>query len=108
MKTTFTQKENSALSEIYRRLNYFHDGDLNTNLLTLATPFQVKEIVELGIIKPISKEIPREYNWYNLTEKGKIFFKNYVTKNKLSDNTNHKIFIGDYVKEFDYNLWKNI
>lgn len=104
MKTKFTNKQNKVLSEIYRRLNYFHGGDLNTGLLLLSMPSEAKEIIELGLIRPHSKETNRVLNWYSLTERGKLFFNNYVTKNKLSEEMNSSIFDGSYVKEFDYSL----
>ena len=100
----FTQKQNKVLSEIYRRLNYFHEGDLNTSLLHLSLPSDVKSISDLGILKPYAKEIPRSLNWYNLTEKGKKFFSNYVTKHKLSNDTNTRIFNGESLMKFNASL----
>lgn len=100
-KISFTRNQNKILSEIYRRLNYFHNGDLNTDLLLLALPSDVKIIAEFGLIKPFSKEIARAYNWYNLTEKGKKFFKNYITRYKLDNQSNNKLFTNELVKSFD-------
>lgn len=104
MKTKFTNEQNKVLSEIYRRLNYFHNGDLNTSLLLLAMPPEAKKIAEFGLIRSHSKEIKRVLNWYSLTERGRLFFGNYVTKSKLSNETNSVIFDGSYVKKFDYSL----
>ena len=104
---TFTQQQNSVLSEIYRRLNYFHSGDLNTRLLLLALPSEAKKIEPLGIIECTGKEIPRVLNWYKLTDKGKDFFSYYVTKHKLSDDINTKLFNGSYIKKFDKKYLNN-
>ena len=101
MKKEFTKQENEILSEIYRRLNYFHKGNLSANLLYLALPSEAAKISKYGLIKPYSKEVPRALNWYNLTEKGKSFFKNYKTAGKLSDKTNAAIFDRTYIKSFD-------
>lgn len=100
----FTQAQNKILSEIYRRLNKFHNGDLNTNLLYLGFPSEAKIIAEFNLIECYGKEIPRVLNWYKLTEKGKNFFWNYITKRKLDEDTNHKIFTGQYVKSFNINF----
>ena len=100
-KHDFTRSQNIVLSEIYRCLNYFHKGDLSTHLLLLALPSEVKVISEFGFIKPSSTETPRVYNWYNLTEKGKKFFVNYITKYKLDEDLNTKLFTNEWVKCFD-------
>lgn len=100
-KHDFTRGQNIVLGEIYRRLNYFHKGDLNSSLLLLALPSEVKTIGKYGLIKPTSTETPRAYNWYNLTEKGKMFFANYITKHKLDEDTNTSLFTNAWVKSFD-------
>lgn len=103
----FTSKENKILTEIYRRLFYFNDGNLNTELLLLSFPSTLKPIKKYGLIQPsISRkgkrnEIPRVLNWYCLTTKGKAFFSNYIIKHLLSDETNHKMFIDNIVLKFD-------
>ncbi len=104
MKNKFNNAENKVLSEIYRRLNFFHGGNLNENLLLLSYPSEAKLLKEYELIKPYSNEIPRVLNWYNLTEKGKTFFSNYVTKRKLSESINTSLFEGSYVKQFDKTL----
>jgi hypothetical protein len=93
-----TQPQNKILSEIYRRLNFLHDGNLNEPLLLLAFPSEVKSIKPLGIITPYSTETPKVLNWYRLTPKGKSYFANYVTK--ITEATALEIFTGKYVKEF--------
>lgn len=103
----FTKEQNKIFSEIYRRLNYFCKGNLNEPLLHMAFPYEVKPIMGLGVITPYDgKETPRVVNWYRLTEKGKTFFKHYVTKRKLSENENHRLFTGETIKRFDINLLK--
>ena len=105
MKTKFTREQNSVLSEIYRRLNYFHNGNLNESLLLLSMPFNAKVLKPFGLIEPYrNKETPRVLNWYNLTTKGRNFFRHYITVGKLSDKTNSDIFSGQYIKVFDYAL----
>lgn len=100
----FTKEETKILTEIYRRLNYFHDGDLNTNLLLLALPSEVKKIKKYNLVRPSSTEIPKVLNWYKLTKEGKIFFSHYVTKQKLSSDSNTKYFDQNNLKEFDKKL----
>lgn len=97
----FTREQNKVLSEIYRRLNFFHGGDLDTNLLYLGFPSDAKKIAEFGLIMPTRTESPRVLSWYNLTEKGKKFFSHYQRKNKLSESVNSDLFDGTYVKTFD-------
>lgn len=96
----FTNAENKVLSETFRRLNYFHNGNLNTNLLLLAMPSEVKTLKEKGILKCSSNEIPKVLNWYNLTEAGKKLFAPYSKRNKLSDKQNHVLFVGERVINF--------
>jgi len=98
----FTKKENSVLSEIYRRLNYFHKGNINANCLYLGLPSEAKVLSEYDLIKPLSREIPRSLNWYNLTDKGKEFFSHYICK--IFESTNSSIFNGTYIKNFDKSL----
>ena len=100
----FTKQQNKILSEIYRRLNYFHSGNLNESLLYLGYPSDAKIISVFELIKPYRKEIPRVLNWYNLTEKGKKFFANYVTKHRLSSKRNSALFSGEYIKNFNKSL----
>jgi hypothetical protein len=97
----FTKEQNKVLSEIYRRLIFLNNGDVNKSMLLLTTPSTAKKITKLELIKPYSKEIPRVYNWYSLTEKGKGFFSHYVIDTHLDSEMNTKLFTGEYVKEFD-------
>jgi hypothetical protein len=100
MKTYFTTKEDKILTEIYRRLNYFHKGNLDTELLYLALPSEAKIISKLDLIKPYSKETKRVANWYNLTDKGKTFFSHY-NKDRIDNETNQIYFEGRSTKFFD-------
>lgn len=102
MKTQFTQAENRVLTEIYRRLNYFHNGDMNTKLLLLSMPSNAKALKERGFISPYGKEQNRCLSWYSLTDKGKCLFKNYITRHKLADDIALSIFEGKYVIQFNY------
>lgn len=97
----FTKEQNKVLSEIYRRLNYFHYGDLNENLLYLAYPSDARVIEKFSLIKPYGTEIPKALNWYNLTEKGKSFFSHYALKRRLSNKMNARLFDGTYTKIFN-------
>ena len=97
----FTQAEKRVLTEIYRRLNFFHNGNLNEDLLYLAFPSEAKKIAEFGLIKPFSKETNRALNWYSLTEKGKKFFSHYIAKKKISQKENFDLFTGVTVVMFD-------
>ena len=99
----FTTKQNRVLSEIFRRLNSLHGGDLNTNLLYLAMPSTAKVIKQFGLIEPYGGENPRALSWYRLTEKGKSFFGNYITE--LDEAENRALFDG-MVKTFNHNLLK--
>lgn len=108
-KKRFTHEENKILTNIYRRLNYFLGGDLDGNLLYLGLPSDAKIIAKYNLIKPSYRpEIPRILNWYKLTDAGKQFFANYVTKYKLDEDTNLAIFEGIYVKTFDFELLEEI
>ncbi len=91
------------LTEIYRRLNFFHKGDLNEIMLLSEFPHRAKCLVKLGLIKPYSKETQRVYNWYNLTDKGKLFFSNYIEK--VDEKKNYELFNGE-IKTFNKLLCK--
>lgn len=105
MGKDFTKAENKVLTEIYRRLSYFHNGNVNENLLLLTTPSRAKLIKKYGLIKPFSTEYPRQYCWYNLTERGKFFFRNYPSIIfKISTEENDKMFNGESIIKFDKTL----
>ena len=104
MKSNFIKKENSVLTEIYRRLNYFHKGNVNERLMLLALPSEVKPIKSYGLVKPLRSETPRVLNWYTLTDKGKSFFNNYNRKERrVNETTNQRLFDGE-VLSFDKSL----
>ena len=106
MKSKFTKKENSVFTEIYRRLNYFHKGNVNERLILLALPSEVKPIKPYGLVKPHRSETPRVLNWYTLTDKGKLFFNNYNRKeHRVNETTNQRLFDGE-VLSFDKSLLK--
>lgn len=97
-KQEFTMEENRMLTEIYRRLNYFNKGDLNSCIL-LEVPSRAKCLIKLGLIQPsYSRETPRALNWYKLTEKGQRFFTYYL--GNINDKTNEALFNG-VIKTFN-------
>jgi acyl-[acyl carrier protein]--UDP-N-acetylglucosamine O-acyltransferase len=67
----FNQAQIAVLTEIYRRLNYYHKGNVDEVLMLQAVPSDVRCIDKFDFIKPYKEETPRIYNWYSLTEKGK-------------------------------------
>ena len=106
VQKNFTKAQTEVLTEIYRRLNFFHNGNLTESLLYLATPTQAKRIKKYGLIKPYREEMRGTANWYNLTAKGQDFFQNYLTPNKLPNSINEKMANGELLKDFDLSLLK--
>lgn len=98
-KNKFNLEERRMLTEVYRRLNYFHKGNLDSSVL-LEVPSRAKCLVKLDIVKPSSKENRNYLNWYKLTDKGKEFFKHYIAD--ISEFTNEKLFNGE-IMTFDFN-----
>lgn len=98
----FTAEENRQLTEVYRRLNYFKQNNLDEHLLMLAFPYQVKTLRQKGILKPSSTETPKALNWYNLTEEGKELFKDYSKNKRMSHNEALAIFEG--IKTINFNI----
>lgn len=86
-----TQQLLYTFLEIYRRLLYFHGGDLDHNLMLLTFPSKVKDAITQNFIEPYSKEIPKSNNWYKLTNKGKDFFKEFV-KDTVNEHINEILF----------------
>jgi len=100
-KSKFTFEENRMLTEIYRRLNFFHKGDVTRPLVLLEVPSRAKCLISMGIIRPSLSETPRVYNWYDLTLKGKEYFKNYIEDIQLSEN---EVLFNGEIKTFDKSL----
>ena len=100
-KKRFTIEENRMLTEVYRRLNYFHKGDLNSDILS-DVPSRAKCLKSIGLIEPLWGETPCVYNWYKLTENGKKYFSNYITE--ISESHNLDLFEGEIVT-FDFDLF---
>lgn len=98
MNKDCTKAENLVLTEIYRRLNYFHKGNLNTSLLLLANRTFAKPAIKLGLIIPYSSEVKRAPNWYSLTEKGKEYFKDHISE--VTPKENAEYFSGIKTKKF--------
>lgn len=86
------KKHNTVLTEIFRRLNYFHHGDVDKGLLLLALPSEAKPLKEAGFITPSRNETPRTLNWYRLTNKGKALFLHHQTP--VDDQTNGELYNG--------------
>lgn len=106
-KRNFTMGESRCLTEVYRRLNFFHNGDVNAECLYLARPSNAKKILTLGIVEPHGIEAKNCQNWYNLTELGKKFFC-YYNNHKISVKENFAMFEGRMVKTFDYQLFEKL
>lgn len=70
----FTTKEKSVLQEVKRRLIEFHNENLDTRLLLLALPSEVKSLIQKNILVCSTNETPRVLNWYRLTNDGKKVF----------------------------------
>jgi len=66
----FNWKEKVILTEIRRRINEFKAGDKAAKMIYLGFPYEVKTLIQKGIVTPYSKETKRALNWYNLTQKG--------------------------------------
>ena len=99
-KIKFTTRENRILTETYRRLNYFNNGDVKAFLLLADTPSEVKTLVAKNIITcSAGEEKPRKINWYMLTNEGQKLFKNYIKK--VTDSENLQIFEGRKVINFN-------
>lgn len=99
-KIKFTTRENRILTETYRRLNYFNNGDVKTFLLSADTPSEVKTLVAKNIITcSAGEEKPRKINWYMLTNEGQKLFKNYIKE--VTESENLQIFEGRKVINFN-------
>lgn len=98
MNKNCTKAENKVLTEIYRRLNYFHKGNLNESLLLLSSFSFAKPALDLGLIRPYSTQVKRAPNWYSLTEKGKEYFKDHISE--VTSKENAEYFSGTKIKEF--------
>lgn len=102
----FNIKQLRVMTEIYRRLNYFQHGkedQLTTKHLITLFPSEVKVVESLGIIKCHDSTYvpkPRIYVWYMLTDKGRVFFSNYIEKDRLSEDRNREYYEGK-IKKFD-------
>lgn len=90
MTKKLTVKQNRLLTEIYRRLFYFHDGDINEPLLLLSTNYQARPLTSIGLIEP-SKNISIGNQWFKLTTKGKELFNSCKGKN-IEIGFNNRVF----------------
>ena len=99
----FTKKQLVCLTEIYRRLNCLHNGNLHEKLMVLGYPGEMKPIRDLGLIQPYGSETRRIVGWYSLTERGKRFFSKYVEE--VNDDDNAAMFEGRMIKTFSIDLY---
>ena len=96
----FTLKEQRILNEIERRLRYFNN-DIDSKLLLLELPSEVKTLVNKGYITPSTgNEIKYSLNWYMLTEKGKLLF-NKIKLSKINENLNQSMFEGKLIRDYN-------
>lgn len=89
-------KAQITMNDVYRRLHYFHDGDLNSNLIYLGYPSEVKPLYKY--LKPVGNEKSRSMNWYCLTQEGKDLF---ATIPPMEKKDNSDFFVGN--KRIDFN-----
>lgn len=100
--------KNSSLYELYRRLFYFQNGDVDTHLLLLANPNTVKDLIKYDVVTASNgKEQKGVANWYKLTENGKTLF-NDLPKDKLSEEVNHALFIEENIPFEIHSIIDNI
>ena len=100
-KNSFNMKERAVLSELFRRLCYFHKGDINARCLLLARPSEVKCLAPYGLIRTDSVETLRLKNcWYVLTAKGKEYFAPMTRPMDATENLD--IFEGRLIMHFPY------
>ena len=108
MKNRFNKAESLVLTEIYRRINFFKVGKLDERFLVLFCPSQFKSVEKYGLIKSDSKPTKGAYGWYYLTEKGKEFFSHYLEVKPISEEQNHRYYLGIDIKELDKKLFEKI
>jgi hypothetical protein len=88
------KKEFMVLLECFRRVYYFHKGNVNEKLCTCLIPSEAKQAKEHGYIKAANNEAPRVRNWYSLTEKGAKIVQD--LKLKMTEELSLKIFDNFY------------
>ena len=95
-KNKFSSEQNRTLTECYRRLNQFHNKNLEENLLLLSMPNKVKDLKNIFTCFD-GREQKRCLNWYKLTNEGKeLFTKVLNDENSIGFNQaiNESIFLG--------------
>lgn len=104
----FTKKESVVLTEIYRRLNCFHNGNLDASLLLLSTEAECRCVVQLGLIERLTCGTVKKgcLGWFKLTDLGKKFFSNYVET--ISNEMNLTYFDGRDIKYFSKDFYKSL
>lgn len=97
-KNKFSAEQNRTLTECYRRLNQFHNKNLNENLLLLSMPNKVKDLKNIFTCFD-GREQKRCLNWYKLTNEGKELFTKVLNDNSdgalgFNQAINENIFLG--------------
>ena len=99
----FSIQDRKHLTEIYRRMCLNHRAKEKPEFYASGTPFQMKRLVQFGIITPQFEEIKGMHGWYNLTDKGNKLF---PAARVLSEKENIDMFEGKHIMDFDFNLIK--
>ena len=99
----FSSAEIVQLTEIFRRLCYFHKGKLDTGFLHPAYPSEVKTLVQKGILTPANTVTPRVCSWYCLDDAGKELFGPIIRE--IGDQENVALYEGRETLNFN-NLQK--
>lgn len=94
-KNKFSAEQNRTLTECYRRLNQFHNKNLDENLLLLSMPNKVKDLKNIFTCFD-GREQERCLNWYKLTNEGKEIFSKVLNDTSLefNDLINENMFLG--------------
>lgn len=96
----FTKSDNQVLTEIERRIRYFNDNNMDSDLLILLFPSEAKSLKNKGYIKPYNKEIKRANNWYNLTSLGKELLSK-INQSKINGKLNQLMFNKEITRNFN-------
>ncbi len=84
-----TKTKRNEMLEAYRITMQFHNGNVNETR-TLSIPSNVKSVSDLLITS--TKEYPKIWGWYKLTEKGKEVVQDLIDKNVWNEYLNALIF----------------
>lgn len=99
----FSIQDKKNLTEIYRRMCQCLHPNYKPEFYASGTPFQMKRLVQFGILEPAFEEIKGMHGWYNITDKGNKLF---PASRLLSGKENIDMFEGKHIMDFDFNLIK--